>query len=327
MDTDLMVSIVIPIYNGEKYIDRIIEQLERQTYRHFEAIFVDDGSSDGTSEKLDALRIDTISFPAAVIHQENGGVSSARNRGLDISQGKYICFLDADDQVSSDYLELLIKAVHATGSKIAVGYICRELSELLRRHDSTILKKKKYDFLHDFLYHGMKYSLCSSLIRKECFVQFGLRFPLDFSYSEDVYVLWQLLAHVDFVAVVPHAIYYYYNNPVSAMNRKLDQGRLGAVYLMRRLEPFMEEYAAEFSPEFSSYAVARHHWSILWQAARSFGAYREFKAYCKVFDMEKELRKLFTYPEKRVSWSARLYCFSPRIYYHAMRSYLKIFRK
>jgi hypothetical protein len=92
------------------------------------------------------------------------------------------------------------------------------------------------------------------------------------------------------------------------------------------LEEFIGQNAPEFSPEYKNYAVARHYWSILWQAAGSFGNYKEFMEYVGNFDMKPELKKLYTYPSKKVTLTSRLFNFSPFVYYLLMRIYVKHFK-
>ena len=102
--------------------------------------------------------------------------------------------------------------------------------------------------------------------------------------------------------------------------------RMGAIELMKDLEAFIEQNAPEFSPEYNSFAVARHYWSILWQAAGNFPNYKEFKGYVSNFDMKPQLKKLYTYPSKKVTLTARLFNLSPFMYYLLMRIYVRHFK-
>ena len=98
---------------------------------------------------------------------------------------------------------------------------------------------------------------------------------------------------------------------------------MDAIRLMQKLEPILAELAPEFSPEFNQYAVARHHWSILWQAATMLGTYKAFREYCSHFEMRKELKKLLRYPEARISLSSLVYVISPFFYYHLLRLFVR----
>lgn len=317
------VSIVIPVYNGAAFIPNIVECLKRQTRKHFEVVFVNDGSTDNSKEVLTSLQETPLPFSLTVIHQENGGVSAARNTGLSAAKGKYICFIDADDQISNDYLQVLYDAIETTGLRVAVGNITRDQADLVCKEAPSLQKYSSTEFLREFLYRGIRFSVCACMFDRSCFDD-GLCFPVGFRYSEDVFLLWQLFARESHIVEVQRKIYYYYDNPNSAMNKGIDLKRMDAIRLMQKLEGILAELAPEFSPEFNQYAVARHHWSILWQAAVMLKDYQAFREYSGHFKMKPELKKLLKYPEKRISLSSALYVCSPRIYYHVLRLYVKL---
>lgn len=103
------ISIIVPVYNVEKYLPRCIDSILAQTFTNFELILVDDGSPDNCGAICDEYA--QKDSRVVVIHKENQGVSSARNRGLDVAQGKYIMFCDSDDKVDARWCELLHKAI------------------------------------------------------------------------------------------------------------------------------------------------------------------------------------------------------------------------
>ena len=323
---DLTISIVIPIYNGACYLDSLIESLKGHTLSGFEVVMVNDGSADDTAQALDALAASPLPFSLTVIHQENGGVSAARNTGLRAARGQYVCFVDADDVISPDYLETLFGALQKTGARVAVANITRSKEDLepkaapLREYTAT-------EFLREFLYRGIRFSVCACMFDRRCFTERALYFPEGFRYSEDVFVLWQLFASEEHIVEAERKIYYYYDNPHSAMNKGIDIKRMDAIRLMQKLETILAELAPEFSPEFNQYAVARHHWSILWQAATMLGTYKAFREYCSHFEMRKELKKLLRYPEARISLSSLVYVISPFFYYHLLRLFVRVKNK
>ena len=100
-----LISVIIPCYNVGNYISDCIESLKNQTYKNFEALFINDGSTDQTLNKLKILCKNIPNFK--IIEKENGGVSSARNLGVSISKGKYLCFLDSDDMLAPTFIEEL----------------------------------------------------------------------------------------------------------------------------------------------------------------------------------------------------------------------------
>ncbi|MBR1676341.1 MAG: glycosyltransferase [Clostridia bacterium] len=116
-----MISVIIPVYNVGKKLNRMIDCLLKQSYKDFEVILVDDGSKDCSSTICDRICEKDNRF--RVIHQPNSGVSEARNNGMKIAQGNYISFLDADDEISSNYFEILTKTQIATNAEIICCYV------------------------------------------------------------------------------------------------------------------------------------------------------------------------------------------------------------
>ena len=120
----MKISIVVPVYNVEKYLDVCLQSIVEQTFRDFEVVTVNDGSTDGSLKILQewAKKDSRIK----VINQENKGVSAARNAGLDVAQGEYICFIDSDDYVHPQLLEFLLEAAETTESCMALCDYCSE---------------------------------------------------------------------------------------------------------------------------------------------------------------------------------------------------------
>lgn len=135
-----MISIIIPVYNVKLYLDNCIQSVIQQSYTDFECILVDDGSTDGSSEICDqwAEKDNRI----IIVHQPNGGVSSARNKGLEQAKGEYICFIDSDDWVDVDYLSAMINNLKEKETDLIICGLTQEIQrrELHRLYTSTVTK-------------------------------------------------------------------------------------------------------------------------------------------------------------------------------------------
>ncbi|MCD8311357.1 MAG: glycosyltransferase [Firmicutes bacterium] len=118
------VSVIVPFYNIENCVDYCLNSLLTQSYDNFEVVCVNDGSTDNTARRLDAVADSDNRI--RVFHKENEGVSVARNYGVEHSNGNWISFVDGDDIVSPDYLEYLVRAVAETGCKMA-SCLCRRI--------------------------------------------------------------------------------------------------------------------------------------------------------------------------------------------------------
>ena len=114
-----LVTIVVPVYKVEKYIDKCINSILSQTYKNLEIILVDDGSPDDCGKICD--RYAKLDTRINVIHKENGGLSDARNAGNDVAKGKFISFIDSDDYIEPEYIEILYKAIKKDETDIAIS--------------------------------------------------------------------------------------------------------------------------------------------------------------------------------------------------------------
>lgn len=166
-----LVSVIVPVYQAEKYIDICVESILSQTYQNLEVILVDDGSNDSSVVKCDYFcKADSR---VKVIHKKNGGVASARNTGLEAATGEYIMFVDSDDWIEEDMIgELLTIAKREDADVVECDFVqCKDGRSNRKPYDSNIysLENKEEIFFHSFV-HGVPYlyKVCwGKLIRKE----------------------------------------------------------------------------------------------------------------------------------------------------------------
>ena len=114
-----IVSIIVPVFNSEKYIEKCLKSLLAQTYKDLEILVIDDGSKDNSSDVVRQLQLDDQRIK--LICQENQGVSSARNKGIEMSKGQYIVFVDSDDYVESNYVETLLDLYEEERGDVAIS--------------------------------------------------------------------------------------------------------------------------------------------------------------------------------------------------------------
>lgn len=123
----MQISIIIPVYNKIKYLAAMLEDVKNQTFRDFECILIDDGSSDGSGGVCDNFAAKDSRF--CVVHIPNGGVSHARNVGLDMAQGAYVTFLDSDDRIHPEFLRNLYGCITRSGADMVIGGVEKVWSE------------------------------------------------------------------------------------------------------------------------------------------------------------------------------------------------------
>lgn len=167
-----LITIIIPVYNVEKYLDKCIESVILQTYKNLQIILVDDGSTDSSPKICDdyAKKYKNI----LVIHKENGGLSSARNAGLKAAKGDYITFLDSDDYVASTLYDDLYKALNGNKDRIACTNY-RRADENGKIYEKKDIHKKldtnsNIEYLRELLLHIGDVSTCTKLFPKEVLV-------------------------------------------------------------------------------------------------------------------------------------------------------------
>lgn len=210
----MTVSIVFPVYNKSELLPTTLPSLLSQTYRDFELIAVDDGSTDGSGDFLDRLaKTDTR---VKVIRQPNAGVSAARNAALDRASGDYVVFADADDTVCPDWLEVLAKEAETSGADIVVsGFFSTDsngkaLDTVLPPEEGNITGK---EFLGNFYAHQSNHGLPGfghgKIVRRDLIEKNNIRFTPGLKLAEDLDFFVRLYDKAETVRTVRYAGYNY----------------------------------------------------------------------------------------------------------------------
>lgn len=205
---DSLVSIIVPIYNAEKYLDSCIQSVLRQTYTNWELILIDDGSTDKSGRIAEEYGF--ADERITVFHQKNLGVSSARNQGIDEATGNYIVFLDADDEIIEDCLAKTVNIAEETNADIVAGRSCED-RELFKDRIIWTGAEALENSLKDHLF---THSACAKLIRREFIGK--TRFTPDIRINEDSYFVFQLLCKQNVFVLTNDVIYFYRANSESS---------------------------------------------------------------------------------------------------------------
>lgn len=243
-----LISVIIPVYNAEKYLPTCLESVLNQTYSDLELILVNDGSKDGSGAVCDAFA--ARDPRVKVIHQKNGGVSAARNSGLEFASGQYVAFIDADDDIKPGYLERLHEKIVGQEADI----VCCDYVELLNGQEvhlnlPKVLESRKItdsrELFRDSVGNKEAYGTCvwGKLIRMELAKKCSFR-PLKF--GEDQVYMFDLFSLSPVVYLDPYKGYYYVRNEDSATMRK------GMLSIARTSDELaMHEYKLTNLPEFA----------------------------------------------------------------------------
>lgn len=224
-----LISVIVPIYNIEKYLPRCVESICRQTYSDMEILLVDDGSTDGTGTLCDELAKKDNRI--RVFHKENGGSSSARNLGIKMAQGEYLGFVDSDDYIEPDMYERLMQALtenNGTIAQIGRDEIDEEGSRLpdICEPPTEQTSYSAEAFLRELLLHKGDCSFCTKLIAKHLFEK--QQFP-EGVLNEDFHLLVKMLSEVKEIYSLPGYGYHVFYR-VGSNTRKESREEFSRVY-------------------------------------------------------------------------------------------------
>ena len=249
-----LISIIVPVYKVESYLDRCVQSIVNQTYKNLEIILVDDGSPDNCGAMCDAWAEKDCRIK--VIHKENGGLSDARNAGMAIATGSYMGFVDSDDYIAPEMYELLYGRIATDDSDIAAcgvemvwendtpkRYLTKSGSAILNKEDAM---QAVID--ETWLKQPVWYKLYKTELVRD------IPFPVG-KYHEDIFWTWQAVARAEKVSVFDTPCYYYLQRSGSIMGEGYSLKRLDAVeakclrleYLEKSFPSLFENAARELA--------------------------------------------------------------------------------
>ena len=207
MKNDL-VSIIVPVYNVEEILERCVESILKQSYKNIELILVDDGSHDKCPEMCDEYK--RQDKRVRVIHKENGGQATARNAGIKIAKGKYVCFVDSDDYVAKDY----VKKLYSVISKSNLDFVACNYKRI---YNDKVQECKINKFNIDNFITPAPWN---KIFKKEVFNE--IKFP-EGVYYEDLGIFPMIYCKYPNYKIIEDSLYFYVQNPNSTMYKKNDK--------------------------------------------------------------------------------------------------------
>ena len=252
---DELVSIVVPVYKVEKYINQCVESLLRQTYSNIEIILVDDGSPDNCPRLCDDFKV--IDSRVVVIHKKNGGLSSARNEGIKRANGKFITFVDSDDYVSEQFIERLYFIIKKYNCDIAQCYASTFTGDSVEYNsnfcDLTVCVCSGREMCERIFGENGIFIVQAQnkLYNIELFKD--ISFP-EGKLHEDEFTTYKLFWNVDRIGISTMPLYYYrIDNADSIMHLEYDTRRLDGIDAIERRMEFFEENGSRRLYELSVY--------------------------------------------------------------------------
>ena len=208
-------SIIIPVYNVEKYIEKCVKSISNQDYENIEIILVDDGSTDHSGLIIDKLKMEDHRI--IVIHQDNQGVSSARNAGLSAASGDYVTFVDGDDWVDTDYISYFIKLLDESECDIAMNKNNYAYNRKYSSANKYIISSEK---AIEWIYSGSIFvAVWNKMYRRKILDRYEIKFNKEIWYGEGMLFNIEILQYVDKIILGEKAVYHQTFNPDSAMRK------------------------------------------------------------------------------------------------------------
>lgn len=206
MQVNELVSVIVPVYNVEKYLNKCIDSLINQTYKNIEILLIDDGSTDKSGKICDSLKNKYKNIK--VYHKENGGLSDSRNYGIEKAKGKYVMFIDSDDYIDCDFIQKLLYSLINNNSDICSGakkYEHYSKITIINDGDGFSLSSKE-TLKKMILKQDIDNSVCDKIFKKELFD--NIKFPEN-RYYEDIATTYKLMLNSVYISHVNHVYYHY----------------------------------------------------------------------------------------------------------------------
>lgn len=315
-----MVSVIVPVYNAISHLDRCVKSILAQTFTAWELLLIDDGSIDGSGEKCEEYAQHDARIQ--VHHLQNGGAACARNRGLDRAGGKYIVFVDSDDYIPQNHLEVLMECQRDSGADMVVASIKYQPGPLIAHKACTLSTAQ---LLENMLYRdGMGDYPVSKLYKAEMFG--GLRFAEQIT-SEDFEIFYRLYSRAKTVAVTDQTNYFYTQNENSVSNCGFSEKFFNRITICEELKQQIQKNCPQLLPAMHSRILDE----ATWLAGILPKGYPEQEKW--IWENMKRYRKEVLHDPKatkKVKWKVMAYSAFPVLYRYrgkAKTLLLKIYNK
>lgn len=227
------ISIIIPVYKAEKYLRDCLDSIAAQTFAGWECILIDDGSPDSSGMICEEYAARDSRFIA--VHQKNGGASAARNAGLAIARGDWIGFVDADDWIDSDSLEMILEKAKRQGSELIQFGLDYDLNG--KAQYQNIYKEGYFSIKDDFSYWSP--SMCNKLIASNLVKTYNICYPEGVKFAEDTYFSFMCYFYAKNACAMHETFYHYRINDSSATRNFLDSYIDDDINILTSIEQFL----------------------------------------------------------------------------------------
>ena len=309
-----MISIIIPIFNAEEFLEDCLNSIKAQTYSDFEVLCVNDGSNDGSEKICKCFSASDSRF--IYIRQLNLGVSAARNKGLDEAKGDYVCFVDADDLIAPSFLEMLL--IHASNKDLVICDYTRNYSKLGQGGGVNILSP--HNLIHDIVFEQIKHpNIVCFLYKRNIIEKNRIRFTIGCVRNEDYeFYMRYLVACIEQVCLIGYIGYYYRINNNSAMARMTSKS-LTSLEATERIASLLEETGHVVNKEI---IIANGVLSFLYRSAVS-GSSDLYNCVHSYYDANISMKRMLRFPVLKKKIVAVIYLIiGKRLFYKLLSKHI-----
>jgi glycosyltransferase involved in cell wall biosynthesis len=283
-----VISVIIPVYNAEKWIERCVQSVQNNTYQEIEIICVNDGSTDHSLAILEKMKEKDDRI--VIVDQKNAGVSAARNAGMSIARGGEIAFIDADDWVHTRYFEVLHTMLKESDADVAS---CRFLrTNQFCANDCRTRTEEKYNVISGkeaFSDFGVKAYVWGKLYRTDLFM--NLAFDVNLKFGEDTAFNFLAYQNCKEVAVTNQKLYFYYYNSNSASNTVNGCEMFKRAYFcLEHMNDAKEEFKEEFLLDALKLALA-YRYELMFTSSAKAAKREAIEIYCRAMQWKHYLAR------------------------------------
>lgn len=256
MKENPLVTIVVPMYNVEKYIEKCINSLLNQTYQNIEIIIINDGTKDNSLAIAERKAKEDRRIK--IISQPNQGLSAARNTGIDNASGDYICFVDSDDFIHTDYVKLLLECILENDVDISVCnfFYIDEQGNTWKRKEKEKKIYNNEEALKDIFSKEQNTEVMTwnKLYKIQLFRDNKIYFPVG-RYHEDNFTTYKLYYYANKIAMISDELYYYLQRNNSIMGQKFNKKRLDILDAIGETKSFFKDKKIKLNEEIQCYEI------------------------------------------------------------------------
>lgn len=302
---------IIPVYNGERFIDGLTKSLKKQSiFTDLEIILVNDGSIDNSLKVLREFEKENDNV--IIIDKINGGVSSARNAGIEKASSDYIAFLDIDDYIDNDYFETLLN--YSNYDLVSSGYIAEYNDKsIINKSKEKIVFSNNFELMKNYFTGNMDINSVSKLYKKELIS--NIRFDEKLKYSEDRLFVFEYLLNCNNLCIIPEAKYHYVIHNDSAVRKQFNDNMFKSIEVVETITSMVKERMPELYEYAKSYEIDSK--CRLLSGLYSFRVTKKYNKQKK--SLSKDIGKYSVLKKKKYSSRKHFLAFiliriSPRIY-------------